>query len=74
MTFEVGDIVRVREFTCLGTRNETPKGLCRDTTYRIANIHHCLDGAYDWDDLFLEGVDGKFCEFDFEKVSNTSKG
>jgi hypothetical protein len=42
------------------------KKLRKRVAYRNIDIHRGIDGAYDWDDLFLEGVDGKFCEFDFE--------
>lgn len=40
--------------------------LDKNKIYKIERVHYSLDGAYDWDDLFLEGVEGKFCEFDFE--------
>jgi hypothetical protein len=42
------------------------KKLSKNRTYLIRDIRRGIDGAYDWDDIFLEGVDGKFSEFDFE--------
>lgn len=74
--FEIGDLVRVKETTTLGNYNKTPDGLSRSKTYRVASIRRGIDGAYDWDDLFLEGItrrrdDGSeygYCEFDFEKA------
>lgn len=55
--FEIGNIV---------TPKKPVKGLRKGKEYKIINIHRGLDGAYDWDDLFFEGVSGRFCEFDFE--------
>jgi len=40
--------------------------LLANTSYKIIEIHRGIDGAYDWDDIILEGQEGKFCEFDFE--------
>lgn len=55
---EIGDIV-------------TPKKQLADVRcghpYKIVDIHRGIDGAYDWDDLFLEGKTyRKYCEFDFK--------
>ena len=62
--FEIGDLI---------TPNKRVKGLRAGTTYKIYSIHRGIDGAYDWDDLFLEGKEGRFCEFDFEKVNPPCK-
>ena len=73
--FEIGDLVQVAEKNCFGKHNKTPKGLKRNHIYRIKDIHRGIDGAYDWDDLFFDGIpvirhkdgiEGQFCEFDFE--------
>jgi hypothetical protein len=42
------------------------EGLCEGTPYQIRQIHRSIDGAYDYDDIFLEGVEGNFCEFSFD--------
>lgn len=50
MTFEVDDLVTIKK---------PVKGLRKGKIYRIWSIHRGIDGAYDWDDLFLEGVSGR---------------
>ncbi len=66
----IGDIVQVKKRNCFGGKNKLPKGLSWKKAYRITGIHRGICGAYDWDDLFLDGFGTqKFCEFDFEKVN-----
>lgn len=55
--FNVGEYVRYKG---------KDEKLSSDKDYLIRDIHRGIDGAYDWDDILLEGVDGKFCEFRFE--------
>jgi hypothetical protein len=62
MSFDVGDHVKY-------VASKRNRKLLRGMTYRVESIRRCLDGAYDWDDLYLEGVAGKFCEFEFKKVN-----
>jgi len=55
----VGDIVSY-------TGND--KRLMGRRIYTVSRIDRGIDGAYDWDDIYLEGREGKFCEFDFNKL------
>lgn len=64
--FEVGDVI---------TPKKQVKGLQCGHPYKIADLRRGIDGAYDWDDLYLEGIpakryedriEGQFCEFDFD--------
>lgn len=57
-TWNTGDII---------TPIKRIKGLRCGQPYKIGHIDRCLDGAYSWDDLFLEGKSGSFCEFDFKR-------
>ena len=52
--------------------NKPVQGLEKGEVYEVWYIERGLDGAYDWDDIFIKGKHGKFCEFDFE-IANTSK-
>lgn len=61
MTFEIGDLV---------TPRKQVNGLKEGCAYRIRDIRRGIDGAYDWDDLFLEGSENRFCEFDFKKIES----
>lgn len=55
----IGDIVII---------NKPTKGLNLNTRYKIYKIYRGIDGAYDFDDIFLEEVKGSFCEFDLIKI------
>ena len=67
--FYVGDRVKVAQRTCLGGLQEVPKGLEKGIVYTIIQINRGIDGAWDWDDIWLEGISGRFCEFDFEEIA-----
>lgn len=56
---QIGDIIT--------PHTKRAKGLRPGHPYKVIEIHRGIDGAYDWDDIFLEGVQGKFCEFDFRR-------
>lgn len=57
--FNVGDLVSLKsDHRCFKRR----------TVFKVENVRRGIDGCYDWDDLTLEGIDGKFCEFDFVLV------
>ncbi len=66
--FYAGDKVKVTKLTSLGGKNKLPKGLNWNKIYTITDIRRGIDGAYDYDDVTLEGISGKWCEFDFELV------
>ncbi len=57
MTFLVGDLV---------TPIANTKKLKQHVIYEINKIIRCADGNYDWDDIFLEGVDGAISEYDLD--------
>jgi len=65
---EVDDIVTPQWFSMFGKKTRAPKGLEHGYQYTITHISRCLDGAYSWDDITLEGFDGVFCEFDLDTV------
>ena len=55
-TFQIGDKVQI---------NTPTKGLEADKVYTIRDINRGIDGAYDWDEIYLEGFTQHFCEFNF---------
>jgi len=57
--FYMGDLVEV---------DKPAKGLVPGTIYTVTYVNRGVDGAYDFDDVFLEGVEGAFCEFIFRRV------
>lgn len=58
---EIGDLVKFKD-----DNHE----LAGNRHFRVSGINLALDGAYDWDDISLEGVKGKFCEFDLEPATD----
>ena len=45
------------------------RGLEEGKVYTIRQINRGIDGACDYDDIYLEGIpDKSFCEFDFRRV------
>lgn len=71
MEHNIGDFVIAKTKNIFGKAKEVPEGITEGKAYKILNIHRCIDGAYSWDDLFLDGLGNrKFCEFDFEKENN----
>lgn len=58
---EIGDMVK---FKC------EDHELAGNRSFRVTDIDRGLNGAYDWDDVSLEGVKGKFCEFDLEPATD----
>ena len=57
MTFRCGDIV---------TPNRPIDGLTIGQSYKIERINYGIDGAYDFDEVYLEGVSKWVCEFYLE--------
>lgn len=57
--FEIGDRVRLKREVMALTMGQF---------YTVREIRRGIDGAYDWDDIFIKGHDKSFCEFDFELV------
>lgn len=72
---ELGDIVTPSQGKKLfsGKQKKYPDGLVFGTNYKIKRINRCLDGAYSWDDVFLEGFEKAFCEFDLDTVERGKK-
>lgn len=67
---EIGDIVTPTKETYVFSdkRRPIPKGLEDGKHYTIIAINRGLDAAIDWDDVFLESINGMFCEFDLDTV------
>lgn len=59
---EIGNLVKFKKGNLSGLNNKQP--------YKITDIRRSLDGAYDFDDVSLEGLKGTFCEFDLEPATN----
>lgn len=56
---EIGDMVKFKS----SSKIQIPG------RFYVTDINRALDGAYDWDNISLESVKGKFCEFDLEPAS-----
>ena len=50
--------------------NKPTRDLTENTVYVIRRINRGIDGAYDWDEIYLEGHTNHFCEFNFNKVED----
>jgi len=70
---EVGDIVIPCTTTLFSGKREIPYPLKEGKTYKITSINRCLDGAYSWDDIKLEGFKRNFCEFDLDTVKRENQ-
>ena len=68
MSFKVGDKIVFREDLLFGGKRVLPQGIEKGKVYSIDGIDEGIDGAFDYDDLHLEGIEGTFCEFDFTEV------
>ena len=71
MSHKVGDLVKFKEFYLTGKRRDCPVGLIIGHVYKIRRIDEGIDGAYDWDDVYLEGLKQPFCEFDLVKIKES---
>lgn len=54
--------------------NKPVKGLKENKIYTVEKVNRGIDGACDFDDVFLVGVEGSFCEFDFRRVKIVRSG
>lgn len=61
----LGDIV---------TPNREIEGLVKGQHYEIVHIRRGIDGAIDFDDIYLKDIPGNFCEFHLDTVSRGKNG
>ncbi len=67
MTFQSGDLVRLKDEDSMWVQQASER-LVKGQTYQIESVAYGIDGAVDWDDVFLVGFDDAFAEFALEDV------